>query len=176
MSQATRILAALAAGLLLGILTARAAFAPQAISIAEPIGGLWLDGVRMTIIPLIVALLINGIAASAEAARSGRLAGRAVILFMVVLWTGAIIAAFLTPLLLQLFPMPGGSGEALKGALSASADKVGEIPTIGQFVRSVVPTNPLSAAVSDQILPLMFFTTVFAFAMTRLPKAPREHL
>jgi proton glutamate symport protein len=176
MSQATRILAALVAGLLLGILTAKAAFAPWTIGVAEPVGGLWLDALRMTIVPLIVALLINGIAASAEAARSGRLAGRAVILFMVVLWTGAIMAAFLTPLLLDLFPMPAGSADALKGALSASTEKVGEVPTLAQFVRSVVPTNPLSAAVNDQILPLMFFTTVFAFAMTRLPEGPREHL
>ncbi|HEX8240401.1 MAG TPA: cation:dicarboxylase symporter family transporter [Allosphingosinicella sp.] len=176
MSQATRILAALAVGLLLGILTAKMAFAPQAIAIADPIGGLWLDALRMTIVPLIVALLINGITASAEAARSGRLAGRAVILFMIVLWTGAIMAAFVTPLLLQLFPMPAGAGEALKGALSASAEKVGDIPTFGQFVRSFVPTNPIAAAANDQILPLLVFTTVFAFAMTRLPEEPRRHL
>lgn len=176
MSQATRILAALAIGLLLGILTAKAAFAPQAILIADPIGGLWLDALRMTIVPLIVALLINGITASAEAARSGRLAGRAVILFMVVLWTGAIMSAFLTPLLLQFFPMPTGAGEALKSVLSASADKVGEIPTFGQFVRSFIPTNPVAAAANDQILPLLVFTTVFAFAMTRLPEEPRRHL
>jgi proton glutamate symport protein len=176
MSQPTRILAGLALGLLLGIVTAQAAFAPQAIAIADPIGGLWLDALRMTIVPLIVALLINGITASAEAARSGRLAGRAVILFMVVLWTGAIVSALLTPLLLQFFPMPVGAGEALKGALSASADKVGEIPTFGQFVRSFVPTNPIAAAANDQILPLLVFTTVFAFAMTRLPEEPRRHL
>jgi Na+/H+-dicarboxylate symporter len=176
MSQATRILAALVVGLLLGIFTARADFAPQAVAIADPIGGLWLDALRMTIVPLIVALLINGITASAEAARSGRLAGRAVILFMVVLWTGAIISAFLTPLLLQFFPMPEGAGEALKSALSASADKVGDIPTFGQFIRSFVPTNPVAAAANDQILPLLVFTTVFAFAMTRLPEEPRRHL
>lgn len=176
MSQATRILAALVAGLLLGILTARADFAPQAILIADPIGGLWLDALRMTIVPLIVALLINGITASAEAARSGRLAGRTVILFMVVLWTGAIMSVFLTPLLLQLFPMDPEAGAALKSALSASADKVGEIPTFGQFVRSFIPTNPVAAAANDQILPLLVFTTVFAFAMTRLPEEPRKHL
>jgi proton glutamate symport protein len=176
MSQATRILAALAAGLLIGILTAKTGFAPWAIAIADPIGGLWLDALRMTIVPLIVALLINGIAASAEAARSGRLAGRAVLLFMIVLWTGAIISAFLTPLLLDLFPMPAGAADSLRGALSASAGKVGEVPTLGQFVRSVIPTNPLAAAVGDQILPLMFFTTVFAFAMTRLPEGSRKHL
>jgi len=174
MSQPTRILAALAAGLLLGILTANAAFAPQATAIADPIGGLWLDALRMTIVPLIVALLINGITASAEAARSGRLAGRAVILFMVVLWTGAIMSAFLTPVLLQFFPMPSGA-EALKATLSAS-DKVGEIPTFAQFVRSFIPTNPVAAAANDQILPLLVFTTVFAFAITRLPEEPRRHL
>lgn len=176
MSQATRILAALAIGLLLGILTANADFAPRAIAVADPIGGLWLDALRMTIVPLIVALLINGITASAEAARSGRLAGRAVILFMVVLWTGAIISVILTPLLLQAFPMPAGAGEALKSALSTSAGEVGEIPTFGQFIRSFVPTNPIAAAAEDRILQLLVFTVVFAFAMTRLPEEPRRHL
>lgn len=176
MSQPTRILAALAVGLLLGILTANAAFAPQATAILDPIGGLWLDALRMTIVPLIVALLINGITASAEAARSGRLAGRAVILFMIVLWSGAIMSAFFTPFLLQLFPMDPGAGAALKSALSASADEVGEIPTFAQFIRSFIPTNPVAAAANDQILPLLVFTTIFAFAITRLPEEPRRHL
>jgi proton glutamate symport protein len=178
MSQTARILSALAIGLILGIASAK--FAPDlaagAIPIAEPIGGLWLDALRMTIIPLIVALLITGIAASAEAARANRLAGRAVLLFMIVLWSGAILAALLTPLLLDFWPMPGDSAAALRDALSASADKVGEIPTFGQFIRSFVPTNPISAAANDQILPLMVFTAVFAFALTRLPDEPRAQL
>jgi proton glutamate symport protein len=176
MSQPTRILAALAIGLVLGIMSASASFAPWAISVADPIGGLWLDALRMTIIPLIVSLLVTGIAASAEAARSGRLAFRAVMLFMAVLWTGAIIAAFLTPLLLQLWPMPSEAAAALKAALSASPDKVGEIPTFGQFVRSLIPTNPVAAAANDAILPLIVFTTIFAFALTRLPEEPRRQL
>ena len=176
MSQATRILLALAAGLLLGIATAAMPWVERAIAVAEPVGGLWLDALRMTIVPLIVSLLITGIAASAEAARASRLAGRAVILFMAVLWTSALIAALLTPLLLNLWPMPGESAAALRSALSGSAQEVGEIPTIGQFVRSLVPTNPIAAAANDQILPLMFFTIVFAFALTRLPEGPRAQL
>ena len=176
MSQTARILAALAAGLLLGIATGRLPWAEQAASVAEPIGGVWLDALRMTIVPLIVSLLITGIAASAEAARASRLAGRAIVLFLAVLWASAILAALLMPLLLQLWPMPGDSAVALKAALSASTEKVGEIPTFGQFVRSIVPTNPISAAANDQILPLMLFTTVFAFALTRLPEEPRATL
>ncbi|HEY0045061.1 MAG TPA: cation:dicarboxylase symporter family transporter [Allosphingosinicella sp.] len=176
MSQAARILAALAAGLLLGILTAGTNIAAWAAPALEPVGGLWLDALRMTIVPLIVSLLITGIAASAEAARASRLAFRAVLLYMAVLWTGAIIAAFLTPALLQLWPMPGESAAALKAALSSSTQEIGEIPTFGQFLRSIVPTNPIAAAANDAILPLIFFTVVFAFALTRLPAGPREQM
>jgi proton glutamate symport protein len=50
------------------------------------------------------------------------------------------------------------------------------VPGFAQFLRSIVPTNPIAAAAGDQILPLMFFTTVFAFALTRLPVEPRQHL
>ena len=178
MCQPVRILMALAIGLIAGILVAR--FSPAAVeptaAFAEPIGGVWLDALRMTIVPLIVSLLITGIAASAEAARASRLAGRAVILFMVVLWCSALIGAFATPALLAFWPIPGDSAEALRSALASSTQDVGEIPTIAQFVRSLVPTNPISAAANDQILPLMVFTVVFAFALTRLPEQPRAQL
>jgi Na+/H+-dicarboxylate symporter len=177
MSQPVRILLALAAGILLGISVAR--WAPGAvgptIAAADPIGGLWLDGLRMTIVPLIVSLLITGIAASAEAARASRLAGQAVLLFMALLWISATISALLTPALLAAFPMPAEAATALRGALGAH-EPVGEVPTIAQFVRSLVPSNPISAAANDQILPLMVFTIVFAFALTRLPEAPRAQL
>ncbi|TFI56825.1 cation:dicarboxylase symporter family transporter [Sphingomonas parva] len=175
MSQAKRILAALAAGLLFGVLAARygGAWVEGGIAVAEPIGSLWLDALRMTIIPLIVSLLVTGIADSAEAVRASRLAFRAVILFLAVLWSGAIMSAFLTPLLLRLWPMPAEAAERLKAALTSTTEKVGEIPTLGQFISSIVPTNPIAAAADDAVLPLIFFTVVFAFALTRLPKEQR---
>ncbi|HYG29578.1 MAG TPA: cation:dicarboxylase symporter family transporter [Allosphingosinicella sp.] len=177
MSQPVRILLALAFGLLLGIAAARSApeVVVPTIAAAEPVGGLWLDALRMTIVPLIVSLLVTGIAASAEAARASRLAGRAVLLFVAVLWTSAIIAALLTPALLGLWPMPSEAAAALRAALGAQ-EPVGAVPTVAQFVRSLVPSNPISAAANDQILPLMVFTMVFAFALTRLPDAPRAQL
>jgi Na+/H+-dicarboxylate symporter len=178
MSQATRILAALALGLLLGILSARygSSWVENAIAVGEPIGSMWLDGLRMTIIPLIVSLLVTGIAASAEAARASRLAFRAVLLFLAVLWSGAIMAVFVTPLLLELWPMPAGAAERLRAALSSTTEKVGEVPALGEFLSSIVPTNPIAAAASDAILPLIFFTVVFAFAITRLPQEQRDLL
>lgn len=178
MSQATRILLALVAGLLLGIAVAGSArgWVDATVSVAEPIGGMWLDALRMTIVPLVVSLLITGVAASTEAARASRLAGRAIIVFLVFLWISSALGALLTPALLQLWPMPTEAAAALRSALSESTETVGEIPGFGAFLRSMVPTNPIHAAANDAILPLILFTTVFAFALTRLPDEPRERL
>jgi Na+/H+-dicarboxylate symporter len=178
MSQAARILLSLVAGLLLGIATAHwvPSVAGHAASVAEPIGGLWLDALRMTIIPLIVALLVIGIADSAEAARASRVAARAMAMFLAILFCSAVIGAILVPLWFHFWPMPAESAAALKGALSTTTEKAGEVPGFGAFLRSMVPTNPIAAAANDAILPLIVFTTVFAFALTRLADEPRQLL
>jgi Na+/H+-dicarboxylate symporter len=178
MSQAARILLSLVAGLLLGIATAHwaPALAERAARVGEPIGGLWLDGLRMTIIPLIVALLIIGIADSAEAARASRVAGRAMAMFLVILFLSAVLASVMIPLWFKIWPMPADSAAALKGALRSSTETISEVPGFGAFLRSMVPTNPIAAAANDAILPLIVFTTVFAFALTRIAEEPRQLL
>ena len=177
MSQATRILIALVVGLAVGIAAVQAGpvFVARSTAVAEPIGALWINALRMTIVPLVVSLLVTGVAASAEAARAGRLATRAIVLFVVLLWISSIAAALLTPLFLELFPLPQASVDALRGAM-ATAEPVGQVPGFGDFLRGLVPTNPIAAAAEDAILPLILFTLVFAFAMTRLPDEPRERL
>jgi len=177
LSQPTRILLALVIGLGAGIAAgwSGGAWVERSAAIAEPIGGLWLNALQMTIVPLVVALLITGIAASAQAARASKLAARALILFIALLWTSAIAAALLTPLFLDLFPLPGESAAALRGAL-ATAAPVGDAPSFSDFIRSIVPTNPFAAASETAILPLIVFVVIFAFAMIRLPDEPRKTL
>jgi Na+/H+-dicarboxylate symporter len=177
MSQPTRILLALIAGLAAGIVSVAAggAWVEGAIAVAEPIGGMWLNALRMTIVPLVVSLLVTGIAATAEAARAGKLATRALVLFVVLLWTSSLAAALLTPLFLGLFPLPAESTAALRAALTGT-EPVGEVPSFADFLGSIVPTNAVAAAAEDAILPLILFTLVFAFALTRLPSEPRERL
>ena len=177
MSQPTRILLALLLGLGGGIasIAIGGAWVDRVIAVAEPIGGMWLNALRMTIVPLVVSLLITGIAASAKAARAGRLATRALILFVALLWVSALTAAILTPLFLNLFPLPQESTDALRAALS-STEPVGHAPSFADFLSSIVPSNPIAAAAEDAILPLILFTLVFAFAVTRLPDEPRERL
>ena len=170
MSKTLIILIALVGGILLGVVAGT-----RFVEVADVFGTLWLNGLRMTVVPLVVALLITGIAQTADAARAGRLAGRAVLTMLAILWSSSLLAAFMIPTLLMLFPMPEGAADALKLALG-SATKPGAVPPFGDFVRAMVPTNPIAAASADAILPLMIFTAAFAFAALRLPSEKRTSI
>jgi Na+/H+-dicarboxylate symporter len=177
MSQPTRILLALVLGLALGVGIAALSpvWAGYLIPVATPIGAAWLNGLQMTIIPLVVALLVMGIAATAEAVRAGRIAAQTIALVLVVLTASATIAAFLTPLLLRLVPMPTESAAALRAALSTGPAPAGA-PPIAEFLASVVPTNVFAAAAGSNFLQLIVFTLVFAFALTRIAPEGRATL
>jgi len=163
----------LIAGLLLGIFAV--GVDPRVVDIADAIGTLWVNGLRMTIVPLIVALLVTGIASAARAARAGRQTARALLWFVALLWASSIIAALVTPALLALWPLDPGAGAALASALG-EGEPVGTIAGIGDFLRGLVPVNVIAAAAEEAVLPLIIFTLIFAFALTRLPEAPRERL
>jgi Na+/H+-dicarboxylate symporter len=178
LSPPARILMALVAGLLLGIAVAGSGAAGNdaALTIGETIGGLWLQALQMTIVPLLVSLLITGISANADAARAGGITARAVAIFAICLVSSATLAAIMIPSLLSAFPLAAESAAALRTALGQAPPTPTDTPGIAQFLRSIVPTNPVAAAASDAILPLILFTAVFGFAATRLPEEPRRLL
>lgn len=177
MSNATRILLALFIGLALGVFAA--AQAPViGVKIAywlDIVGSLWLNGLRMTVVPLVVALLVTGIVKSAEAARAGPMAARTVLWILCLMVVSAVLGAVLTPALLSLWPMPAESAAALRAALT-TVPAVAEQPPLRDFIVALVPTNPISSAANDSILPLLIFTLVFAFAVTRLAHGPRVQM
>lgn len=175
MSQATRILLALVIGLAAGIVAASAApdVATAMLNVADPVGSAWLHGLQMVIVPLIVALLVVGVAAGAEAARAGRIAGRAIATFVGILWINTLMAAAVMPLLLRQWPLPAEWAAAITGALS-DAKPVGAVPGMAQFFDQIVPTNVVAAAAADAFLPLTVFALIFAFAVAQLPDQPRK--
>jgi Na+/H+-dicarboxylate symporter len=129
----------------------------------------------MVIVPLIIGLLVTGVGAAADAARAGKVAGRAMFGFVVILWATTFMAAILMPLLLDLWPLPSTWAEGLRAGLTGKAVS-GEVPTISAFFQSIVPTNVVAAAAADAFLPLTIFGLAFAFAITRLESASRERL
>lgn len=91
-SLSVQVLIALVLGLGVGALAA--AFggddAPRVIEGVEALGGLWLNALRMTVVPLIFAVLVTGIAQVSDAAATGRLAMQAVLWFLGLLLLSAV--------------------------------------------------------------------------------------
>jgi Na+/H+-dicarboxylate symporter len=170
------VLGALVAGLLLGI------FSPHLTDQikgpigggASIIGGLWLKSLEMTVIPLIVGLLITGIAQSAEAARGGRIAGRAVLWIVILSTVSAVIGMALMLLLVRLVPLSSSAVAALQQAVGAAQPIHAQAASgsVSAFFQGLVPENIISAAANSDILPLVVFTVVFALAASRI--APRR--
>lgn len=168
MSQATRILLGLAAGLALGGLAAWAGLRlDPALSIAGVVGGIWLDALRMTIVPLVFSLVVTGISSAAAKAGAGGVTGRALSLFVVLLLLSAAVGALLGSLLLGAWSPPGL--ETLRAALPAG--DMPEVPPVAQWLRGLVPTNPVAAAAEGAIVPLTLFALIFGLAAGTLDEA-----
>jgi Na+/H+-dicarboxylate symporter len=146
----------------------------------EPLGALWVNAIRMTIIPLVVSLLVTSVAGVADVRSVGRLGARSVALFLGLLTLSALVAALAGPPLFDRLPLDPAGAAALRERAAAAAAAAGqarpELPTLRGFVVGLVPTNPVHAAAEGAMLPLIVFTVLFAAAVTRLPAEPRGSL
>ncbi|MDO5504909.1 MAG: cation:dicarboxylase symporter family transporter [Pseudoxanthomonas suwonensis] len=170
MSMTMRVLLALGAGALLGLVLAVASpsAAEAAAGFFQPIGRLWLNALQMTVVPLVAALVVLGINAASEAAASGRVARNALIVFVVVLSLVAAFAAVFAPLLFGLMPRDPAMVESLRSALSAGEVVDVTLPGVGERIAALVPTNAIAAAAANAMLPLVVFSLFFGFALSRI--------
>jgi Na+/H+-dicarboxylate symporter len=174
------VLLALVLGLVGGTLAAKAGdgLREPMIQVASIVGALWLNALKMTVIPLIVALLVSGIARTAEAARGGRIAAISVAFFLGIFLCSALLGAFFTPVLTGIFPLPPSAAEAMQAGV-ASIDptaSAGVVPKAQDFVRNIVPSNVIAAASNGEVLPLVMFTLLFALAISQIGEQRRRAL
>ena len=179
-SLSLRVLLALAAGLAAGA-AAQTYGIPGGtgtVALIEGLGQLWLNALRMTIIPLVFALLVTGIASIADAAATGRLALKTVVVFALLLVGATAYGIAASEGLHALWPIdPEGARLLLAGT---SGDQVVRENVggggLGAFLTALVPPNPIAAAAEGAILGVVVFAIIFGFATTRLPDRLRQPL
>ena len=176
MSLTVRILVALILGLAGGIALAEGGqgWDVPLLSLAQPVGKAWLNGLQMPLIPLIFALLVTGIAQAATTARTNGMAGRAIGLFALLLVASSTVAALVGPLLLQLWPVPSGAVGMLTGAQGAA-----EVPGVrpsADWLLGFIPANPIKAAAEGEVVAVVLFALIFGFAVTRIADARHAQL
>lgn len=172
----------LLAGLLLGIaasVSGRPWLAKLAIGV-EPAGTIWINLIRMVVIPLVVAALVSGVANLGDVRRLGRLGARTLGFYFGSELLGALLGLALGLAVIPLAPLSQEVTGSLRATAAAGAREVTQqaqqVHGIGQFILDLVPTNPVRAAADGALLPLIVFSVLFGAAVASLEERPRKLL
>ena len=135
---------------------------------------LFVRGIKMIIAPILFATLVMGIAGHGDDLKKvGRLAWRSILYFEIVT-TIALIVGLVAVNLVR----PGDSPQ-LTAAIQA-AEQAGGGPTLAEpkgfadHVRDVVPTSFIDSMANNNVLQIVFFSILFAVALTQVKGRPKE--
>ncbi|MEQ9570055.1 MAG: dicarboxylate/amino acid:cation symporter [Longimicrobiales bacterium] len=167
-------LVGLVAGLALGLALAPAESGAAATTVAwiEPVGALWVNAIRMTVVPLLVSLLIAGVA-SARTSAVARVGGGALAWFVGLIAVSALIGGLLSgPLLAAL----GGTAAQVTDLATGGAPSEITLPPFRDWFVDLLPSNPVAAAAEGAILPLVLFSVIFGLAAGRIGEDDRARI
>jgi Na+/H+-dicarboxylate symporter len=131
-----------------------------------PIGTLWINAIRMIVVPLIAAQLVASLIGARRTALAGRIGGLSILLFVTMLVVAGIATVAVTPYILSWFPF---APDALSGLSGGAPPRPSEPAPQGlSWLVGLVPANPLRAAVQDDLVGVMVFSIAFGLAVSRM--------
>jgi len=166
---------ALLLALFVGSLTAKdtTLFGVSLYGLFDLIGSLFLNALKMLVVPLIASALVCGMASIGSGAALGRLGQKAVAYYLT-----TTLLAVLVGLIMVNLTTPGiVNGQPAKAIIGLSADSASVSASLAGkssadlaqiFVR-MVPDNIVAAAADTNMLGLIFFFLLFGFFMTKVP-------
>jgi Na+/H+-dicarboxylate symporter len=175
MSLTAQVLLALAAGFALGLPLAGAETGAGAALLRglDPVGALFINAIRMTVIPLVVSSLIVGVTAAPDPRTVGRIGARAILLFVVVLAAASGVGVLVGYPLLGQLPLDPAVVAAMQASAASAGAQAAEgakaVPSLAEWVVALVPPNPIKAAADGAMLPLILASVAFAIALLQVP-------
>jgi proton glutamate symport protein len=177
MSLTTRVLIALVLGIVAGLVI-RAYPAPALLSLVsfvEPIGTLWVNAIRMTVVPLVVSLLVTGVASSRDMTFVRTTGVRTLVTFVALLILCGIVGLLIVPPMFSWLTIDAATVASLRGSASAPPPAA-ETPGFVDWVLTIIPTNPVRAAADGAILPLVVFALAFGLGLLTIAAERRANV
>lgn len=176
----SKILIGLIAGAIVGGFASvrEVAWLQSALSMLAPFGTAWVRLIMMTVLPLVVASLLVGVASLGDLRSLGRVGGKTLTFFI----ANTAIAATIG-LVLALTIKPGSFvDESVQEQLAAQfqSEAAGHVvvsegaESLADQLVAMIPRNPVDAATRLDLLQLIFFTVLFGAAVSVLPQARRD--
>jgi len=136
-------------------------FGPAMVSVAW-IGDLFLDTLKMMIIPLIVAAVISGVTSLGDIRKLGRVGGATLLYYALTTASAVLIGLFVVNLI-----QPGSGIEQLSDVVPEAVAEKGGTGFV-DIIKSLITPNIISAAAETQLLPVIVFCLLFAAALTTI--------
>jgi Na+/H+-dicarboxylate symporter len=141
-------------GLILGVLTG-VLFKADA-QVLAPIGTLFLNAIKMLIVPLVFVSLVAGITAMSDSAKLGRISVKTIAIYLVT-------TAFAVSIGL-LFGALFAPGEGMN-MVASGVQEAKQAPSLVQILVGLVPTNPVTAFAEGNILQIIVFAIALGVSM-----------
>jgi len=145
---------------------------PQSADSLRPLGDLFIRLVRMLVAPIIFCTVVHGIASVGEAKRVGRVAIKTLIYFEVV----TTIALVLGLLVVNAWAPGAGMNinpATLEDRAVVDVEQQARPLSYGEFLVSLVPTSAVGAFAEGDVVPVLFFSVMFGFALLALGSSGR---
>ena len=137
------------------------------VAVIEPVGQLFVRLLMSAAIPLVIFNLLAGLTTLTELRTFGRLAGKIIAYYIV---TTAFALSLGLGVMSVLRP---GDGIRLSEPAAAS---IGEVPSLGDVVVDMVPSNVFQALAEGKVAQLVVFTILLGITTLLLPPEPRDKL
>jgi Na+/H+-dicarboxylate symporter len=133
-----------------------------------PLGTLFINAIRMVVIPLVVTTLFVGVARLANPKTVGKLGGSALGFFWGTTIPAIVIGMGFMTIAMSIWPV--------NVEVSTPVESAQELPGLLDLVLSLIPANPFAAAANGALLPLIVFTLLLAAATGAVEEARRQRL
>jgi len=153
-----QVLVAIAAGMLLGH------FYPDFAAELKPLGDAFIKLVKMIIAPVIFLTVVTGIAGMSDLGKVGRVVGKAMLYFLVFSTLALIIGLIVGNIVQPGAGLNINPASLDPKAVAGYAGKAHEQTIVG-FLMNIIPTTPVSALASGDVLQVLFFAVLFGIAL-----------
>ncbi|PZW69786.1 Na+/H+-dicarboxylate symporter [Pseudomonas sp. URMO17WK12:I1] len=164
-----QVLFAITVGILLGH------FYPETGVALKPLGDGFVKLIKMVIAPIIFCTVVSGIAGMQDMKAVGKTGGYALLYFEIVSTVALIIGLVVVNVV-----QPGVGMHVDPSTLDASKiaayAQAGEAQTTIGFLLNVIPATVVGAFANGDILQVLFFSVIFAFALQRMGEFGRPVL
>jgi aerobic C4-dicarboxylate transport protein len=156
-----QVLVAIAIGVALGH------FYPQTGVALKPLGDGFVKLIKMAIAPIIFCTVVSGIAGMRDMKAVGKTGGIALLYFEIVSTVALVIGLVVVNLVKPGAGMHINPASLDASSIAAYAKAGGEQTTVG-FLLNVIPNTVVGAFANGDILQVLFFSVLFAFALQRM--------